>query len=247
MFFIGSFAGNSLRSFTNVSYPLFVKDVHTMRTPDCTTPKPSYSGQFAQEPKHLKRNVLLGASTGILCSALLVTKGNLKNLPKIDYGIKEVMAICTGSALGGYLGASATTPINKKGRALELRNQLLYNDFIPLILLKIADVLFKFKNKLHKSIALVGALLAATYFGHYLCERNLKTKGLKTNYPVKACHLLADFDDFLLPIAIATKSRGLQQFLKCISPVTFAPLGMDVGLTKDSKYYSASSSFSTSA
>ena len=62
-------------------------------------------------------------------------------------------------------------------------------------------------------------------------------KGLKTNYPVKACHLMADFDDFLLPIAIATKSKGLQQFLKIISPITFAPLGINVGTTKDSKYY----------
>ena len=209
-----------------------------MRTPDCTTLRPlPHTSSPSKEPKYIKRNAFIGTSLGIFCAAMLLTKGNLKSLPKINYGIKEVMTICTGSAFGGWLGVSLTTKENSKGRTLELKNQLLYNDFIPLLLLKGADMLCKVKNKLVRSLILVASLLGATYLGHYLCELELKKKGLKTNYPVKACHLIADFDDFLLPIAIATKSRGLQQFLKTISPITFAPLGVDVGTTKDSKYF----------
>lgn len=198
--------------------------------------KPS-SSPYKTDEKIIKRNVFIGTALGITAGALLLTRGNPKNLPHINYGIKEVMTLTSSSALGGWLGANMSTKDNYKGRTLELKNQLLYNDFIPLVLLKGADMLCNFKNKLVKSIVLVGALLGATYFGHYLCELELKKKELKTNYPVKACHLIADFDDFLLPIAIATKSRRLQQFLKCISPITFAPLGMDVGNTKDVKYY----------
>ena len=209
-----------------------------MKTPDCTALRPLYyTSPPPKEPKNVKRNAFIGTSLGILSAAMLLTKGNLKNLPKIDYGIKEVMTVCTGSAFGGWLGVSLTTKENSRGRTLELKNQLLYNDFIPLLLLKGADMLCKVKDKFIRSIVLVASLLGATYLGHYLCELELKKRGLKTNYPVKACHLIADFDDFLLPIAIATKSVKLQQFLKTISPITFAPLGVDVGTTKDSKYY----------
>ena len=192
----------------------------------------------SQSSNNLNRNVALGTAIGITSAALLLTKGKLKNLPKIDYGVKEVMAICAGSSLGGYFAANLTTRDNYKGRTLELKNQLLYNDFIPLMILKGADILIKTKNKLAKSIALAGTLLVATFTSHKVGEKELEKQGLKSNYPVKACHLIADFDDFLLPIAIGTKSRWLQQFLKVISPVTFAPIGMNVGTTKDSKYYS---------
>ena len=194
---------------------------------------------------NLNRNVAIGTAIGITTAALLLTKGRLKTLPKMEYGVKEVMAICAGSSLGGYIGANLTTKDNYKGRTLELKNQLLYNDFIPLMILKGADLLIKTKNKLAKSIALAGTLLAATFASHKVGEAELKKQGLKSNYPVKPCHLIADFDDFLLPIAIATKSKWLQQFLKIISPVTFAPIGMNVGTTKDSKYYSSSGSGSS--
>ena len=200
----------------------------------------------SQSSKNLNRNVAIGTAIGITTAALLLTKGKLKALPKMSYGIKEVMAICAGSSIGGYTAANLTTKDNFKGRTLELKNELVYNDFIPLIILKGADLLIKTKNKLAKSIALAGTLLGATFFSHKVGENELKKKGLKSNYPVKACHLIADFDDFLLPIAIATKSKWLQQFLKIISPVTFAPLGYNVGTTKDSKYYSSSASGSTS-
>ena len=193
----------------------------------------------SQSSNNLKRNVIIGTAVGITAAALLLTKGKLKTLPKISYGVKEVMAICAGSSLGGYFAANLTTKDNYKGRTLELKNQLLYNDFIPLMILKGADMLIKTKNKLAKSIVLAGTLLGATIVGHRIGEQELKKQGLKSNYPVKACHLMADFDDFLLPIAIATKSKWLQQFLKVISPITFAPIGMNVGTTKDSKYFSA--------
>ena len=200
-------------------------------------PQVSSSPSLKSDEKTIKRNVILGTALGITVAALALTKGKPKNLLKMDYGIKEVMSLCAGSAIGGWTGATLTTKDNFKGRTLELKNQLLYNDFLPLLILKGVDMLCKVKDKFKRSLVLVGGLLGATYFGHYLCERGLEKKGLKTNYPVKACHLIADFDDFLLPIAIATKSRGLQQFLKVISPITFAPLGVDVGTTKDVKYY----------
>ena len=205
---------------------------------DWTTPTTSSS----QSSSSLNRNVFIGTALGITASALLLTKGKLKNLPKMNYGVKEVMAICAGSTIGGYTAANLTTKDNFKGRTLELKNELIFNDFIPLMVLKGADLLIKTKNKLAKSIALAGTLLGATIVSHKVGENNLKKKGLNPNYPVKACHLLADFDDFLLPIAIATKSKWLQQFLKIISPITFAPLGINVGTTKDSKYYSSVSS-----
>ena len=186
---------------------------------------------------NLNRNVAIGTGLGILSSALLLTKGKLKTLPKMSYGVKEVMTICTGSTLGGYIGANLTTKDNFKGRTQEIKNELIFNDFIPLMILNAADYLIKTKNKVAKSFALAGTLLAATFASHWLGEKSLERKGLKTNYPVKACHLMADFDDFLLPIAIATKSHGLQQFLKIISPITFAPLGINVGTTKDDKYF----------
>ena len=198
-----------------------------------------------QEPKNLNRNVAIGTALGITASAILLTRGKLSTLPKMSYGIKEVMAICAGSSIGGYTAANLTTKDNFKGRTLELKNELVYNDFIPLMILKGADLLIKTKNKLAKSIALAGTLLGATFLSHKVGENELRKKGLKSEYPVKACHLIADFDDFLLPIAIATKSKWLQQFLKVISPVTFAPLGYNVGTTKDSKYYSSSASGST--
>lgn len=185
----------------------------------------------------VKRNVIVGSALGITTAALALTRGNPKNLLKMNYGIKEVMSLCAGSAVGGWTAANLTTKDNFNGRTLELRNQLLFNDFIPLLMLKGIDVLCKVKDKFKRSVILVGGLLGATYLGHFLCEKLLKKEGLKTNYPVKACHLVADFDDFLLPVAIATKSQGLQQFLKIISPITFAPLGIDVGTTKDKKYY----------
>ena len=190
-----------------------------------------------ESSKNLNCNVAIGTGLGILTSGLLLTKGKLKTLPKMSYGVKEVMTICTGSALGGYIGANLTTKDNFNGRTMELKNELIYNDFIPLMFLTAADYLIKTKNKVAKSIALTGTLLVSTFISHKLGEKSLEKKGLKTNYPVKACHLMADFDDFLLPIAIATKSKGLQQFLKIISPITFAPLGINVGTTKDSKYY----------
>ena len=199
-------------------------------TSDWSITKPSSSS-------NLTRNVAIGTGLGIFASALALTKGKIKTLPKMSYGVKEVMTICTGSTLGGYIGANLTTKDNFKGRTLEIKNELIFNDFIPLMILSAVDKLYKTKNKLVKSIVLAGTLLGATIVSHKLGEQNLKRKGLKTNYPVKACHLLADFDDFLLPIAIATNSRGLQQFLKVISPITFAPLGINVGTTKDSKYF----------
>lgn len=207
-----------------------------------TTVKPSSSNT---SQSNLNRNVIIGTTVGIATAALALTKGKLTNLPKMKYGIKEVMLLCSGSSIGGYVGANLSTDKNKKGRKIELKNQLLYNDLIPLSLLKVADIVIKTKNKLTRSIILAISLLGATILGHKIGEQELKSKGLKTNYPVKACHLLADFDDFLLPVAIATKSKGLQQFLKVISPFTFAPLGWNVGKTEDSKYYSsAGSSFS---
>ena len=199
-------------------------------TSDWSITKPSSSS-------NLTRNVAIGTGLGIFASALALTKGKIKTLPKMSYGVKEVMTICTGSTLGGYIGANLTPKDNFKGRTLEIKNELIFNDFIPLMILSAVDNLYKTKNKLVKSIVLAGTSLGATIVSHKLGEQNLKRKGLKTNYPVKACHLLADFDDFLLPIAIATNSRGLQQFLKVISPITFAPLGINVGTTKDSKYF----------
>lgn len=190
-----------------------------------------------ESSRNLNRNVAIGTGLGILSSALFLTKGKLKTLPKMSYGVKEVMTICTGSTLGGYIGANLTTKDNFKGRTQEIKNELIFNDFIPLMFLSAADYLIKTKNKVAKSFALAGTLLVSTFASHWLGEKVLERKGLKTNYPVKACHLLADFDDFLLPIAIATKSQGLQQFLKIISPITFAPLGINVGTTKDSKYF----------
>ena len=148
----------------------------------------------------LNRNVAIGTGVGILSSALLLTKGKLKTLPKMSYGVKEVMTICAGSSIGGYVGANLTTKDNFKGRTLELKNELLYNDFIPLMILNVVDKLYKTKNKLIKSIVLAGTLLGATIVSHKMGEQELKKKGLKTNYPVKACHLMADFDDFLLKV-----------------------------------------------
>ena len=201
---------------------------------DWSITKPSQSNKSNQ---NIKRNVAIGTGLGILTSALVLTKGKLTTLPKMSYGVKEVMTICAGSSIGGYIGANLSTKDNFKGRTMELKNELLFNDFIPLIILSAVDKLYKTKNKLVKSIVLCGTLLGATIASHKVGEKVLEKKGLKTNYPVKACHLMADFDDFLLPIAIATKSTGLQQFLKVISPITFAPLGFNVGTTKDSKYY----------
>ena len=198
-------------------------------TSDWSITKPSSSN-------NLNRNVIIGTGLGILSSALVLTKGKLKTLPKMSYGVKEVMGLCTGSTVGGYIGANLTTKDNFKGRTLEIKNELIFNDFIPLMILSAADKFIKTKNKLAKSIALAGTLLGATIISHKIGEKVLEKKGYKNNYPVKACHLLADFDDFLLPIAIATNSRLLQQFLKIISPITFAPLGFNVGTTKDSKY-----------
>lgn len=209
------------------------------------TTKPSSLN--TSKPSNLNRNVSIGTAIGIATAALVLTKGKLKTLPNMNYGIKEVMLLCAGSSLGGYIGANVSTDKNRKGRTIELKNQLIYNDLIPLTLLKITDTFLKMKNKLGRSIILAGSLLVSTIIGHKIGEQELKREGLKTNYPVKACHLLADFDDFLLPVAIATKSKGLQQFLKIISPITFAPLGYNVGTTKDSKYYSSDSSFSTVA
>ena len=154
------------------------------------------------ESKTLNCNVFIGTALGITASALLLTKGKLKSLPKMEYGVKEVMVICAGSTIGGYLAANLTTKDNFKGRTLELKNELIFNDFIPLMVLKGADLLIKTKNKLAKSIALAGTLLGATVISHKIGESNLKKKGLNPNYPVKACHLLADFDDFLLPGSI---------------------------------------------
>ena len=204
-----------------------------------------YSTKTPQQSSNLNRNVAVGTAIGITSAALLLTRGRLNTLPKMSYGIKEVMTICAGSSIGGYTAANLTTKDNFKGRTLELKNELVYNDFIPLMILKGADLLVKTKNKLTKSIALAGTLLGATFLSHKIGEAELKKKGLKSEYPVKACHLIADFDDFLLPIAIATKSKWLQQFLKVISPVTFAPLGYNVGTTKDTKYYSSSVSDSS--
>ena len=201
---------------------------------DWSITKPSQSNKSNQ---NIKRNVAIGTGLGILTSALVLTKGKLTTLPKMSYGVKEVMTICAGSSIGGYIGANLSTKDNFKGRTMELKNELLFNDFIPLIILSAVDKLYKTKNKLVKSIVLCGTLLGATIASHKVGEKVLEKKGLKTNYPVKACHLMADFDDFLLPIAIATKSTGLQQFLKVISPITFAPLGFNVGTTRDSKYY----------
>ena len=79
---------------------------------------------------NLNRNVAIGTGLGILSSALLLTKGKLKTLPKMSYGVKEVMTICTGSTLGGYIGANLTTKDNFKGRTLEIKNELIFNDFI---------------------------------------------------------------------------------------------------------------------
>ena len=202
---------------------------------DWSTIQPSFYNK--QTNSNINRNVTIGTGLGIFSSALLLTKGKLKTLPKMSYGVKEVMTLCAGSTIGGYIGANLITKDDFKGRTMELKNELLYNDFIPLIVLSVVDKLYKTKNKVVKSIVLAGTLLGATIVSHKLGEEELKKKGLKINYPVKACHLLADFDDFLLPIAIATKSHGLQQFLKIISPITFAPLGLNVGTTKDSKYY----------
>ena len=204
------------------------------------TTKPSSSNTPNQS--NLNRNVAIGTAIGITAAALVLTKGKLKTLPKMNYGIKEVMLLCSGSSIGGYVGANLTSKKDIKGRTIELKNQLIYNDLIPLTLLKLTDMFLQTKNKLWRSIVLAGSLLAATVFGHKIGEHQLKKEGLKTNYPVKACHLLADFDDFLLPVAIATKSQGLQQFLKIISPLTFAPLGLNVGKTKDSKYFYSSGS-----
>ena len=211
-----------------------------IQTSDWTI-KPSPS-----KPSNLNRNVSIGTAIGITTAALLLTKGKIKNLPKINYGIKEVMTLCAGSSIGGYIGANVSTDRNKRGRTIELKNQLIYNDLIPLALLKVADIVIKTKNKLTRSIILAASLLGATILGHKIGEHQLKKEGLKTNYPVKLCHLIADFDDFLLPVAIATKSRGLQQFLKVISPLTFAPLGLNVGKTEDSKYYSSTGSSGSS-
>ena len=214
----------------------------TVERPDWTTTHPS-SSRYS----NLNRNVAIGTGIGITAAALALTKGRLKSLPKMSYGIKEVMLLCAGSSLGGYIGANVSTDSNKRGRTIELKNQLIYNDLIPLTLLKITDKFLKLKNKLGRSIVLAASLLVATVIGHKIGEQELKHEGLKTDYPVKACHLLADFDDFLLPVAIATKSKGLQQFLKVISPITFAPLGYNVGTTKDSKYYPSPNSLSFSA
>ena len=76
-----------------------------------------------QEPKNLNRNVAIGTALGITASAILLTRGKLSTLPKMSYGIKEVMAICAGSSIGGYTAANLTTKDNFKGRTLELKNE----------------------------------------------------------------------------------------------------------------------------
>ena len=206
-----------------------------IKVDDWTPPLSSYLSRRLKK-NNLKRNVLIGTSLGLSAAALILSKGKIKNLLNMNYGIKEVMTLCTGSAIGGWLSANLTTKDNFKGRTIELKNQLLYNDFIPLLILKGVDVVCTLKNKFLRSLVLLGSSVAATYFGHALCKKELKKKNLKENYPVEAYHLLTDLDDFLFPVALATKSRGLQQFLKIISPITYLPLGIHIGLEKDSKY-----------
>lgn len=198
----------------------------------------SYATKHLSSTKenNLNRNTAIGTIAGITIAGLLLTKGKLNNLPKMEYGIKEVMAICTGSALGGYIGANSVTSDNYKGRTLELKHQLIYNDLLPLVLLKGVEKIYNPVSKLKRSIVLAGSLLGFTYLGHYLAENSLKKGGYRSNYPVEACHLIAEADDYMLPIAIATKWKWLQNTLKVLSPVTFFPLGWSIGRTRDDKY-----------
>ena len=78
-----------------------------------TTVKPSSSNT---SQSNLNRNVIIGTTVGIATAALALTKGKLTNLPKMKYGIKEVMLLCSGSSIGGYVGANLSTDKNKKGR-----------------------------------------------------------------------------------------------------------------------------------
>ena len=106
---------------------------------DWSITKPSQSNKSNQ---NIKRNVAIGTGLGILTSALVLTKGKLTTLPKMSYGVKEVMTICAGSSIGGYIGANLSTKDNFKGRTMELKNELLFNDFIPLIILSAVDKLY---------------------------------------------------------------------------------------------------------
>lgn len=78
----------------------------------------------AASSSNLNRNVCIGTGLGIITAAALLTRGNFKRIPKINYGIKEVMTLCAGSSLGGYIATNLTTKDNYKGRTIELKNQI---------------------------------------------------------------------------------------------------------------------------
>ena len=65
----------------------------------------------------------------------------------------------------------------------------------------------------------------------------MKKHGIEKKFPVQIQHLIPELDDYLLPVAIVTKSKMLQQFLKILSPFTFIPMGYCIGTVKDDKYF----------
>ena len=187
---------------------------------------------------HLSHGVLIGSAVGIGTAALFLTRGKISNLKNSDFGIKEVMTLSTCASLGGYLSANhIKKEVDKKARNRELVNQLLYNDFIPLIILHFADKLIKIKNKLIKSLILSGTVLVSTFASHTLADIEMKKHGIEKKFPVQIQHLIPELDDYLLPVAIVTKSKMLQQFLKILSPFTFIPMGYCIGTVKDDKYF----------
>ena len=187
---------------------------------------------------HLSQSILIGTAAGISTAALFLTKGKLSNLKNSEFGVKEVMTLSTCASLGGYFSANhIKKDTDKKARKRELINQLLYNDFIPLIMLHFADKLLQIKNKLIKSVILSLTVLVSTFAGHKLADLEMKQNGINKKFPVEYQHLIPELDDYLLPVAIATKSKLLQQILKVLSPFTFLPMGYCIGKVEDKKYF----------
>lgn len=189
-------------------------------------------------PTSTRVAVLAGtALSSGLCVAGMMKHQHVKKLPELEMGIKEGIALCTSSTLGGLTtGLVVDKKENHKYKLKDSVNQLVGNTFIPFGSLAICNKFNKNLRVIPRTLSAIATLVVTTFLGHGVANMlNKKIFGENSGYKCNIKDFITDADDIVFSASTVLRNKGLYKLTATLCPFTYLTQGFLTGTRQADK------------
>lgn len=173
-----------------------------------------------------------GAIIGTAIPLLYFAKKQNVNIFKINYGLKELIGVSSGSIIGGVLGGCINSDIYDKKQKLNEGTFQFLNASIPPALVigltKMTKGIKALNNRAGKigltAVGLIGGMLAASKLSNFICDPKDKLPDRKLTFKDS----LANIDDALGVLAMS-EFPALKKIAGVLLPAIYVSCGHRAG------------------